>query len=248
MKIQAIKTRRVEANTLSLTSLIEQYITSLPEGSILAITSKVVSLCENRVVPLGAATKEQLVIKESERYVQAIGVYGFHFTITKNTLIPSAGIDESNGNDNYVLWPKDAQATANETRKYLRRRYGVKKVGVIITDSTCTPLRRGTSGICLAHSGFKAQNDYVGKPDLFGRPYTVSQSNVAGGLAASAVLTMGEGSEKTPLCLIEDVNFVQFQNHDPTKEDIEQSYISADEDIFAPFLSSIAWKKGEGNI
>ena len=226
----------------------KKYIANLSEGSIVAITSKVVSLCENRVVPLGAATKEQLVIKESDRYVGAIGAYGFHFTITKNTLIPSAGIDESNGNDNYILWPKDAQATANEIRKYLRKHYGVKKVGVIITDSTCTPLRRGTSGICLAHSGFKAQNDYVGKPDLFGRPYNVSQSNVAGGLAASAVLIMGEGSERTPLCLIEDVSFVQFQDQDPTRQEIEQSYISADDDIFAPFLSSIAWKKGEGGI
>lgn len=248
MKVQAIKTRRLEANAVSLTKLIEQYITSLSEGSILAITSKVVSLCENRVVPLGAANKEQLVIEESDRYVGAIGTYGFHFSITMNTLIPSAGIDESNGNDNYVLWPKDSQATANKIRKYLRERYGVKKVGVIITDSTCTPLRRGTSGICLAHSGFKAQNDYVGKPDLFGRPYAVSQSNIAGGLAASAVLAMGEGSERTPLCIIKDVSFVYFQNHDPTKEELEQSYISVDEDIFAPFLSSIAWEKGEGNI
>jgi len=248
MNIQPIKTQRLTANALSLTSLIEQYIPSLSEGSILVITSKIVSLCENRVVPLGTTTKEQLMIQEADRYVPTAGLYGFHFTITKNTLIPSAGIDESNGNNNYVLWPTDAQATANEVRKYLQQHYGVKKVGVVITDSTCTPLRRGTSGICLAHSGFSALNDYVGKPDLFGRPYSVSQSNVAGGLAASAVLVMGEGAEKTPLCLIEDVGFVQFQNHDPTEEEINQTYIPPDEDIFAPFLSSITWEKGEGQV
>ncbi len=247
MKIQPIKTAVLRANELSLSQLIGQNIATIAEGSILAVTSKIVSLCENRVVPIGSpeVTKERLVIQESDKYVEAIGAYGFRFTITNNTLIPSAGIDESNGDGNYILWPKDVQKTANDIRKYLLKHYGVKKVGVIITDSTCMPLRRGTSGICLAHSGFKAQNSYIGQPDLFGRAYTVSKSNVAGGLAASAALAMGEGNETTPLCLIEDIGFVQFQDRDPTKKELEESYIPADKDIFEPFLSAIDWKKGQ---
>lgn len=245
MNIRAIKTKRIRAYETGLVSLIDRYIPELPERSIVAITSKIVSLCENRVIPISDINKEELIAQESDKYTQKVGTYGFHFTITNNTLIPAAGIDESNGDGNYILWPKDAQATANTVRKHLQKRFSVKKVGVIITDSTCMPMRRGTSGICLAHSGFKAQNDYIGKPDLFGRPYIASQSNVAGGLAASAVLVMGEGSERTPFCVINNVGFVQFQAHDPTPKEIEQSYISPEEDIFEPFLSSMTWKKGE---
>ena len=33
-----------------------------------------------------------------------------------------------------------------------------------------------------------------------GRPFKMSQANVAAGLAAAAVVVMGEGSEQTPLC------------------------------------------------
>ncbi len=248
MKVKAIKTKRLKANDLSLTNLIKQYVPTISEGSVLVITSKVVSLCENRVVPMREVTKEQLVNQEADKYVAAIGAHGFHFTITKNTLIPSAGIDESNSNDNFVLWPSDAQATANEVRICLQKHYGLKKVGVVITDSTCMPLRRGTSGICLAHSGFRALNNYVGKKDLFGRDYKFSQSNVAGGLAAAAVLVMGEGNESTPLCLIEDVNFVQFQGHNPTRQEIKQYYIAVEDDIFAPFISAVDWKKGRGEL
>jgi dihydrofolate synthase / folylpolyglutamate synthase len=247
MIVTAIKTPTILPGLMTIESIIDGAINAIEEHSVLVITSKIVSLCENRVIPIDKVDKEQLIQKESERYVSTIGAYGFRFTITKNTLIPSAGIDESNGNGNYILWPADAQTTANKAREYVHQRFNVKEVGVVITDSTSSPLRRGTSGICLAHSGFKAQNDYRDKLDLFGRPYNVSQSNVAGGLAASAVLAMGEGSESTPLCLIKDIDFVQFQDHNPTKVELEQSYISADEDIFAPLLSSANWKKGGEN-
>ncbi|MGH7237527.1 MAG: coenzyme F420-0:L-glutamate ligase, partial [Candidatus Saccharimonadales bacterium] len=104
---------------------------------------------------------------------KSLNKYGYHFTIKDNTLIPMAGIDESNGDGNYVLWPKDSQKTVNEIREYLKNRFKLKTIGVVITDSTCQPLRRGTIGVCLAHSGFLALNDYRQKPDLFGRKFNV---------------------------------------------------------------------------
>jgi F420-0:gamma-glutamyl ligase len=210
------------------------------------ITSKIVSLCENRVLPIGQYSKEELVKKEADQYVPFVNKYGFHFTISKNTLIPAAGIDESNSDDNYVLWPINAQKTANNIRDYLVKKSKHKNIGVVITDSTCMPLRRGTTGIYLAHSGFKALNNYVGKPDLFGRPFTVSQSNVASGLAATAVLCMGEGAEQTPICFIYDAPFVQFQDRNPTKRELNDLNIPLDEDIFAPFLTAVEWKSSKG--
>lgn len=159
-------------------------------------------------------------------------------------MIPAAGIDESNGNGNYILWPKRPQKTANQIRNYLHKRFSLKQVGVIITDSTSTPLRYGTAGIAIAHSGFLAVNDYRGKPDLFGRRLKISTANIAGNLAAASVAVMGEGAESTPLAVIKDVPFVQFQDRNPTEEELAATYVPIKEDLFAPFLNAVQWQKG----
>ena len=150
-----------------------------------------------------------------------------------------AGIDESDGDDNYVPWPKDAQRTANEIRASLRKRHGREQIGVIITDSTCHPLRRGTNGIMLAYSG--ALNDYVGKPDLFGRPFAVSQADIAGGLAAAAVLQMGEGAEQKPIAVLSDLPFVHFEDSDPSAEELATVIIPLEEDLFACRVPELVW-------
>ena len=246
MKVTAVKTDKITPGAIELASLLDSAIETLREGSIIAITSKIVSLCENNVIPLKAIDKEELVVQESNLYLPAnLSKYGHHFTITNNTLIPMAGVDESNGDDNYVLWPKDAQQTANQVRMHLKERFKLSKIGVIITDSTCHPLRRGTSGIMLAYSGFRALNNYIGKPDLFGRSFNVSQADIAGGLAASAVLQMGEGSEQTPIAILSDLQFVTFQNRDPSPEELKNVIIPLEDDLFFPFLSSVQWQKGD---
>jgi len=246
MIVTPIKTATITAGQQDLLVLLDSYITDLQDGTVVAITSKIVSLCENNVVPFDAIDKETLVIQESDKYLPAaLSKYGHHFTITNNILIAMAGIDESNGGDYYVLWPKDAQATANLVRAHFTKKFGLKRLGVIITDSTSHALRRGTIGICLAHSGFSALNSYVGQPDLFGRPFAVSRADVASGLANSAVLQMGEGTERTPIALITDVDFVTFLDHDPTPEELETTTIPLEDDLFAPFLTSVTWKLGE---
>src|SRR5690606_20031964 len=121
---------------------------------------------------------------------------------------------------------RNSQQTCNQIREYLCRRFTIRTAGVIITDSTCQPLRTGTTGICLAHSGFAALNDYVGQPDLFDRPMRVTQASISGGLAAAAVLCMGEGAESTPLAVISDVDFVSFQPRNPTQEELKSLRIS----------------------
>lgn len=229
---------------MSLTDLLDRHVSALPERSVVAIASKVVSLCENR---LGDPTrsKADLVRDESSRYLSAPGPYGFRFTITRGTLIPAAGIDESNVGGGYLLWPEDPQRSANRVRAHLARRDGLDSVGVVITDSTCIPLRRGTAGICIAHSGFRAVRSYIGTKDLFGRPLDVSQANIAAGLAAAAVVTMGEGAEQTPICVIDDVDFVEFQPRDPSNDEIRELFIEPEHDLFAPFLGAVTWELGE---
>lgn len=247
MIVTPIKTNRVEPHKTSLLELLDTFLQSMPEKSILAITSKIVSICEGNVIPVDGTDKEVLIQQEASRYLPStLSKYGISFTIARDTLIPAAGIDESNGGNNYILWPRDPQATANQVRQYLVDRFSLKAVGVVITDSTCVPLRSGTVGTMLGHSGFRALNNYVGTPDLFGRPFVVSKANVASGLAGSAVLTMGEGTEQTPMAVIEEVPFVTFQHRNPTKSELNELSIALEDDLFGPFLTSVDWLPGAG--
>ena len=247
MKITAVKTNPITANSVTLLQLLDKYLNLMPEKSVLALTSKVVSLCEGRAIPSNKVHKIDLVKQESQYYLPSqMSKYGFNFTITNDTFIPGSGIDESNTDGNYVLWPADVQKTANQVRAYLKKRFNLKEVGVIITDSThIPPLRLGALGIFLAHSGFQAVNDYVGQSDLFGRPFAFSKSGIASGLAASAVLVMGEGNEQTPLAVLEDLSFVTFQAADPTPQELEARQIPLDDDIFAPFFDAVDWLPGD---
>lgn len=246
MIVRPVKTNKVIPGKTKLKEFLDSSFTELEEGSIVAVTSKVVAICEGRTIPIGNIDKQTLVEQESDQFISAnLSKYGFSFTLVHNTLIPSAGIDESNGNGHYILWPKDPQAAANKICRYLKDRFKLKQIGVLIVDSTAYPLRYGTVDIVIGHSGFLAANDYRGKPDLFGRKMKVSISSVAGGLAAAAGLVMGEGTEQTPIVVIGDVPFVQFQDRDPTQKELDNFYIPImKDDLFAPFLNSVKWKKG----
>ena len=245
MKITPIKTHKITLKDKDLFQILSSYLPRIKEGSVVAITSKVVSICEGRMVKIGTVNKDELVNKEAEYYLpKELNKYQFFLTIKNGLLTPTAGIDESNGNGYYVLWPRNAQKTANEVRRYLGKRFSLKKVGVIITDSKTTPLRWGVTGTAIAHSGFAALNDYIGKKDVFGRELRVTKGNVMDGLAAAAVLAMGEGKEQPPLALIEDIPFVKFQQRNPTKKELEELRIRMEDDLYDPLLTSVKWKKG----
>ena len=248
MKVTAIRTDKIVPQGKGLIEVLERSVTHFKEQSILAITSKIVALCSGSVVPLGSIKKEDLIQQEADYYLPASqNRYGVTLTIKNNILIPSAGIDESNADGYYVLWPKDAQQQANEVREYLCRRFSLKKAGVIITDSTTTPLRWGTKGIAIAHSGFQALNDYIGQPDLFGRRLKMTKATILDGLGAAAVLVMGEGDEQTPLAIIEEIPFCHFQTRNPTKGELQELVIEPADDLYAPLLQAVDWQKGKGN-
>lgn len=245
MKIIPIKTAKITSQQ-SLLSIIKRYIPSLKEKSIIVITSKIVSICEGQVIKTGKIDKKKLIEKEADYYLSPDqNKYNITLTIKRNLLIPTAGIDESNGNGYYVLWPKDPQKTANKIRAYLKKRFKLKQVGVIISDSKTTPLRWGTTGVAIAHSGFSALNNYIGKPDIFGRFLQVTKANVADGLAAAAVVVMGEGDEQTPLSIITELPFVKFQDRDPLKPELKELQISIEDDLYGALLKGVRWLKGQ---
>ena len=246
MKISSIKTEKIAPNRTSIIKILDKYLTSLKERSVLVVTSKIVSMCEGRVIKIENKKKNDIIPAEAEYYIPpSKSKYDVTLTIKHNLLIPSAGIDESNGNGYFILWPTNPQKTVNEIRSYLVKRFKLNNVGVIISDSKTTPLRWGTTGTALAHSGFSALNDYIGKPDIFGRLLTMTKVNIMDALAGAAVLVMGESNEQTPLAIITDIPFVQFQKRDPTKEELDSLYIKMSDDVYEPLLTAVSWKKGK---
>ncbi len=248
MIVTPIKTDVITAAACTIEDFIDAHIENLHDGSIVVVTSKVVSLCENAIRKKTDMPKADLIKEESQYVVRqtkrSSAAHNTTFTVTNNLLIPSAGVDESNSKDVYVLWPRNPQKSANRIRAHLTEKFQLANIGVIITDSTCSPMRRGTTGVYIAHSGFRAIHSYVGEHDLFGRPFKVSVASVAGGIAASAVVVMGEGAEQTPIAIVEDVPFVVFQPRDPSQAELDELRIDLHEDLFAPFLTSVEWERG----
>lgn len=246
MRVQPIKTHPIVPSERDLLALLDRYVTALPERSVLAITSKIVALCEGRVRPIAGVDKRALIIEEAERYLEPDARYNVSLTLKHDMLIATAGIDESNTDGHYVLWPSDSQRTADVVREHLTRRFGRSELGVVITDSRTTPLRLGVTGVALAHSGFRALNDYVGTKDLFGRSLRMTKVNVMDALATSAVLVMGEGNESTPMAVLEELPFVTFQARSPTPAELQELRIALEDDLYAPLLTRVDWLPGRG--
>lgn len=249
MIVKAFKTHKISSQE-SLFTILDKYLPELQENTVVAVASKIVAICEGRVVKVESKEqKDTLAMEEAEYYLpREFNQYGFMITINNNIMVASAGIDESNGNGNYVLWPKDPQKSVNEIREYLADKFKVKNVGVILTDSKLTPLRWGVTGVAISHSGFEALNSYVGKPDIFGREMQAEKSNVADSLATSAVSEMGEGDEQRPLAVITDVSFVHFQDRNPTEQELKDLKIELDDDVYASLLNSVRWQKGKREV
>ncbi len=241
MKITPVKAGIVSPFA-DITEVLSGALSAVPENSILAITSKIVSLCEGNIIRQEDCEKSELIKREADLYLPKGGnPYDVYLTIKNNVLIPNAGIDESNSDGYYVLWPKDPQASAQRCWQFIREQCQLKNIGVMITDSTDTPLKWGVTGICIAHCGFAAVNNHIGTKDLFGKPLRMTKVNAADGLAAAAVLCMGETNEQTPLALLEDLPFVRFQQGPPTQEELQAAHIALNEDIFGQLLTAAHW-------
>jgi len=244
MRVTAIKTRVVEVGSCDVTELLAESFKEVPERSVIAITSKVVSLCEGNALPKSDYTKDELIEKEADLFIpRTENKYGVYLTIKNNTLVPTAGIDESNTNGHFVLWPKDPQRSANRCWEFVRNHFGIRHVGIILTDSISSPMRLGVTGRSIAYCGFKPINSRVGHTDLFGKPLKQTRINVADALAASAVLVMGESDEQTPVVLIEDVPFVVFSDQEPTTEELNTWKVRMEDDLYAHLLTRMDWKK-----
>ncbi len=235
MKFIKVKTKILLPPRDNIYRIFNEHLPQLQEGDVVLITSKALGIHQGRCVKIGSVNKQSLIKQEAEMWAKGNGkVLGdFILTIKNHTIIPSSGIDESNGNGYYVLWPKKVNRLLQGIQEYLRKKYKIKKLGLIATDSHCVPLRRGTLGVAIGFYGFDPVTDYRGKPDLFGRKLKYTRSNLVDPLAAMAVLLMGEGNESVPIVIVRNAEFMKFTN----KSTYRKFIFPPEKDIYEPMLS-----------
>lgn len=229
MELKTIKTTIFKEGD-NLIKFIISHLPIIPENSVLAVTSKIVALAERRTItPNTTITKEKLIKDESDWATPTKWAW---LTIKDGILMASAGIDESNADDKYILLPKNSFVSAKNIRNDLVKSYQLNNFGVVITDSHTAPLRKGVTGIALGYAGFKGLRDYTGEKDIFGRKFKFSSVNIADSLASAAVLTMGEGQEQQPLALLTETP-VTFTDQEVNPSEL---LIPLEDDMYLPFL------------
>lgn len=222
MEIQGIKTTIFKENE-SLLSFIKKNVSKLHDGDIVVITSKIIALSQGRLDTL--ERKKIAIHKESKKVIKTKWAY---LTLMDDGWCINAGIDESNIKNKIVLLPLNPMDVAIKIRSELCKKFSIKKLGVLITDTKSLPLRKGSIGRTLGWAGFEAIKSYIGKKDLFGRKSRVTQSNVADALSGSAVIVMGEGNEQIPIAIIKKAP-VLFTSRNQRKEKLA---FPSDKDIF----------------
>ena len=111
MNVRPVKTRIFKERE-ELALFITRHVPKLKNGSILAITSKIVALSEGRTAD--KKEKERVIRSESTWVKKA--QYG-HLTQRDGMLLWNAGIDESNAAGKIVLLPRNSFKSAEAIRK-----------------------------------------------------------------------------------------------------------------------------------
>ena len=211
MEFIKVKTRRFLPPQYDLYDLLNK-LPTLKNKDVLVITSKVVSIHQGRCVKENRGDKkETLATREAEYIFSGKSFFENNIlTIADNTLVYSAGIDESNGNGYFVLRPNNLHKTAKEIWQYLKNKNKINKLGILIIDSISEPLRCGAIGKTIGFFGLEPIKYYKGKSDIFGRKMKSERTNQLDSIAGMAMSLMGEAKERVPMIIARDIPFAQF--------------------------------------
>ncbi len=174
------------------------------DGDILAVTSKIVSKVEGRIVE--AADREAAITAETVRLVaeraHAEGTGTTRIVENRQGLVmAAAGVDASNTPDGHVLLlPEDPDRSARELAAALRARLGIR-LGVILTDTLGRPWREGQTDAAIGAAGVVVLHDLAGTVDANGKPLHVTAPAIADELAAAAELVKGKADGR-PVAVI----------------------------------------------
>ncbi len=168
---------------------------SLVDGDVVVISSKIVS----KSLGLWADSADHAVAVMSQTVrVVAERMTGDRITrivqATAGPTMAAAGVDASNtgGRDEVLLLPADPDAEAELLRVSLLEATGLRRVGIVLSDTAGRPWRFGQTDFALAAAGVAVIDDLRGGVDADGRTLSVTTRAVADELAAAADLVKGK--------------------------------------------------------
>ncbi len=179
----------------------------MTDGDIVAVSQKIVSKSEGRVVrldetdpgpdavSLAARTGKdprlvQHVLNESRNLIRVDEQRSVLITETHHGYIcANAGIDQSNtaGENQAILLPLDPDGSARRIRVELETASGVK-AAVVVTDSFGRAWRHGQVETAIGCAGIDPLDDWRGQKDQRGRELTATVIAVADQIAAASDL------------------------------------------------------------
>lgn len=190
-------------------------------GDVLVIAESAVATAEGRVIrladldPTEEAFKHamrfgmdphlvELILRESDRVIG--GIPGFLLCMKNGTLLPNAGVDQSNAPEGCAIpLPADPDASALGIRKRVKEEQGAD-IAVIVADSRTHAMRLGCAGVAIGCAGIPSVIDERGRRDLFGKELKVTRRALADCIASAAEILMGEADECTPAVLVRGLN------------------------------------------
>jgi F420-0:gamma-glutamyl ligase len=214
LNVEAIKTRHFNPPVDSLDDLLSYFDGKLTEGSVVAISSKVLGICLGCCVPISDIDKQTLEKLQSDKIITVKDNAEILLTKKDDMLLEYGGVDLLKGGY-YVTLPKKPYKTAMQIWKQLRKTHKIRKLGVVITDSHSVPFRRGAVGIAIAGYGFRPNTQY-------GRGQ--STADLIDGLATSANIVMGEGVKIMPLAVLSNIPDIKFFTK-PLPPSVMRSYM-----------------------
>jgi coenzyme F420-0:L-glutamate ligase / coenzyme F420-1:gamma-L-glutamate ligase len=200
---------------------------SIKERDVIVIASKALAYSQGRLRDARDRKEfRELVRAESDAVLEEGDMI---ITLKNKILIPNAGIDNSNTpKGKAILWPEDPFGSARAICDRLMGKSDLKKLGVLISDSHCQPLRMGTSGIAIGWAGFFGVQDVRGDKDLFGKSMKYTRIALADDLASAANILMGETNASIPFVIIRGAP-VKFTDRKFSEKDY---FISPDRCIY----------------
>lgn len=137
----------------------------------------------------------QAVLDEAEEVLRAAG--GTLVCVTRHGFVcANAGVDQSNASDDpgeLVLLPEDPDGSARRLRAGIEAALGVRPA-VVIADSFGRAWRLGQTDVAIGAAGIVPLDQWIGRPDGFGRDLRVTSIAVADAVAAAADLARAKDS------------------------------------------------------
>jgi coenzyme F420-0:L-glutamate ligase/coenzyme F420-1:gamma-L-glutamate ligase len=179
---------------------------TVDEGDVVVVSSKIAS----KALGLVASDRESAVAAATVRVVAERATPDGRVTrvveSASGPVMAAAGVDASNTgwSDGVLLLPADPDGVCASLLAALQRDFGVRRLGIVLSDTSGRPWREGQVDFALGAAGLSVLDDLRGAVDADGRPLAVTARAVADEVAAAADLVKGK-VDAVPVALVRGI-------------------------------------------